>query len=91
MAFCENEEKKLREPSADWSWIVPPMSSSTTSVFHRYYEMNLRLPNYLLQQPPWTTTRGQSLIKRFAKKFNWQFYDTVFNHAVLKLCPIQKY
>ncbi|MBV62993.1 MAG: nitric oxide synthase [Rickettsiales bacterium] len=66
-SFCENEEKKSREPSADWSWIVPPMSSSTTSVFHRYYKMNLRLPNYLLQQAPWTTTRGQSLIKRFAK------------------------
>ena len=66
-SFCENEEKKSRELSADWSWIVPPMSSSTTSVFHRYYKMNLRLPNYLLQQEPWTTARGQSLIKRFAK------------------------
>ena len=52
--------------------------------------MNLSLPNYLLQKEPWTTTRGQSLIKGL-QKFNWQFYDTVFNHAVLKLCSKRKY
>ncbi|MEC7638726.1 MAG: nitric oxide synthase oxygenase, partial [Verrucomicrobiota bacterium] len=66
-SFCENERKKSREPSADWSWIVPPMSSSTTSVFHNYYEMNLSLPNYLLQKEPWTTNKGKALLQSHAK------------------------
>ena len=66
-SFCDNERKKSREPSADWSWIVPPMSSSTTSVFHNYYEINLSLPNYLLQKEPWTTNKGKALLQSHAK------------------------
>lgn len=66
-SFCENEKKKSREPNADWSWIVPPMSSSSTSVFHKYYEMNLELPNYLLQKEPWETDRGKAILEKFAK------------------------
>ncbi|MCF7548349.1 nitric oxide synthase oxygenase [Pseudonocardia sp. WMMC193] len=31
------EERAGRTCPADWSWIVPPMSGSTTRVFHRYY------------------------------------------------------
>lgn len=52
--FCNNEEKKTRIPNADWSWIVPPMSSSATFAFHRYYELNIEFPNYLLQEHPGT-------------------------------------
>ena len=63
-AFCTNEEKKSRVPNADWSWIVPPMSSSATSAFHRYYELNLEFPNYLLQEHPWHTERGKVLINK---------------------------
>ncbi|MAP16681.1 MAG: hypothetical protein CMO49_02790 [Verrucomicrobiales bacterium] len=43
------------------------MSSSTTSVFHNYYEMNLSLPNYLLQKEPWTTNKGKALLQSHAK------------------------
>jgi nitric-oxide synthase len=32
------EERQGRACPADWSWIVPPAASSTTPVFHRYYE-----------------------------------------------------
>ncbi|MFL2480516.1 MAG: nitric oxide synthase oxygenase [Verrucomicrobiales bacterium] len=64
--FCNNEEKKSRIPNADWSWIVPPMSSSATSAFHSYYELNLEFPNYLLQQHPWHTERGKALISKHA-------------------------
>jgi nitric-oxide synthase len=42
------EERNGRPVPADWTWIVPPMSSGTTAVFHRYYdELDLR-PNFYL-------------------------------------------
>jgi nitric-oxide synthase len=38
MEHLGREEKTGRRVPADWSWIVPPMSGSTTPVFHRYYD-----------------------------------------------------
>ncbi|MFD0076232.1 nitric oxide synthase oxygenase [Streptomyces sp. NPDC127166] len=32
------ESRHGRPTPADWSWIVPPVSGSTTPVFHRYYD-----------------------------------------------------
>jgi nitric-oxide synthase, bacterial len=44
------EERAGRQVPADWSWIVPPVSGSTTPVFHRYYaELDLR-PNFYLER-----------------------------------------
>ena len=34
MQFMRKEEKEGREVTADWSWIVPPISGSATEVFH---------------------------------------------------------
>ena len=45
--FCENEAKCDREVSADWSWIVPPISGSATSVFHRSMKQTDRLPRFI--------------------------------------------
>jgi nitric-oxide synthase len=43
-----SEERAGRRTPADWSWIVPPLSGSTTPVFHRYYyEADLK-PNFYL-------------------------------------------
>ncbi len=33
--FCTMEEQAGRPVSAEWEWIVPPLSSSATPVFHR--------------------------------------------------------
>jgi len=33
--FCDMEEQAGRPVSAQWEWIVPPLSSSATPVFHR--------------------------------------------------------
>ncbi|GLW08664.1 nitric oxide synthase oxygenase [Microtetraspora sp. NBRC 13810] len=38
LTHLEREEKAGRVCPADWSWIVPPLSGSTTPVFHRYYD-----------------------------------------------------
>ena len=67
MRFCKNEEAGGRAPSADWSWIVPPISGSATPVFHRSYPMEPELPNYLLQQAPWKTQRGIRLLEANSK------------------------
>lgn len=47
MAFVEKEERAGRTPTAEWSWVVPPMSSSATPVYHRYYDESVRLPGFL--------------------------------------------
>lgn len=62
--FCKNEETAGRQVNADWSWIVPPMSGSTTPVFHRHYALNPELPNFLTQVPAWKTERGKMLLLR---------------------------
>jgi len=38
LKHLELEERQGRACPADWTWIVPPAASSTTPVFHRYYE-----------------------------------------------------
>lgn len=64
--FCDHETRSGRQASADWSWIVPPISSSATPVFHRTYPMKAELPNFLLQPQPWDTERGRRLLARTA-------------------------
>jgi nitric-oxide synthase len=47
MEFAAREMKAGRAVSADWSWIVPPMSGSATPVFHHLWkDLSLR-PDYL--------------------------------------------
>ncbi|GAA3387099.1 nitric oxide synthase oxygenase [Streptomyces roseoviridis] len=38
LRHIERERRHGRATPADWSWIVPPVSGSATSVFHRYYD-----------------------------------------------------
>ncbi|MEV0395423.1 nitric oxide synthase oxygenase [Polymorphospora rubra] len=47
ITHLRSEERAGRICPADWSWIVPPMSSSQTPVFHRYYDTAELLPNFL--------------------------------------------
>jgi nitric-oxide synthase len=37
---------------ADWTWIVPPTASSTTPVFHQYYDDFDQTPNFYHHPPP---------------------------------------
>lgn len=47
LTHLEREEQAGRHCPADWSWIVPPMSGSQTPVFHRYYDADYLVPNFL--------------------------------------------
>ncbi|WP_433209461.1 nitric oxide synthase oxygenase [Dactylosporangium sp. CS-047395] len=48
LAHMVSEERSGRPTPADWSWIVPPMSGSTTGVFHRYYAEADQRPGFYL-------------------------------------------
>ncbi len=48
VAHVERERRAGRPTPADWTWIVPPMSASTTQVFHRYYYEADQRPNFYL-------------------------------------------
>ncbi|ONI70991.1 hypothetical protein ALI144C_51485 [Actinosynnema sp. ALI-1.44] len=46
----DKEQRAGRTCPADWSWIVPPMTSSQTSVFHRYYDTEQLRPEFVLDE-----------------------------------------
>jgi nitric-oxide synthase, bacterial len=48
--FAEGEEAAGRQWCADWSWTVPPISGSTTPVFHRTYPDQVLKPGYFRHQ-----------------------------------------
>lgn len=56
----EGIESELgRKVHADWTWIVPPISGSATTAFHRSHWKNVELkPNYYPQPDPWKTDRS---------------------------------
>jgi len=49
--FESSEEKKGRPVTADWIWIIPPMSGSAMEVFHRNYDNTVVTPNFFYQEP----------------------------------------
>ena len=55
MTHIDREEKAGRPVPGDWSWLVPPISGSTTRVFHRYYPdpKVSGMPSFQPQPAPW--------------------------------------
>jgi nitric-oxide synthase, bacterial len=47
MAFVAKEKKAGRTPTAEWSWVVPPMSGTALPIYHDYYDESVRLPGFL--------------------------------------------
>lgn len=45
----EHEQLAGRPLAADWGWIVPPISGSTTPVFHVPFKDGVQTPNYFYQ------------------------------------------
>lgn len=54
----EREERQGRIVPANWSWIVPPMSASSTEVFHHEYQNLCFKPNFFTQPNPWNQTHS---------------------------------
>jgi nitric-oxide synthase len=59
MTHIEREQKLGRTTPGDWSWLVPPISGSTTRVFHRYYPESegTGMPGFKHQPAPWGVAR----------------------------------
>ena len=59
MTHLERERGQGRETPGDWSWLVPPMSGSTTPVFHRYYPSGAEsgTPQFEAQPEAWRATQ----------------------------------
>ncbi|KAL5016525.1 hypothetical protein ScPMuIL_006114 [Solemya velum] len=55
MKFAENEQRLRGGYTADWVWVVPPMSGSLTPVFHQEMLMYKMKPSYEYQEDPWKT------------------------------------
>jgi len=51
MQFVRLEQQNGREATADWSWVVPPMSSSTSPVFHLDLVNDVTGPNFFYRKP----------------------------------------
>ena len=47
MKFMDNEKRNNRKVTAEWSWIIPPLSGSTLGVFHHEYEDIFVTPNFI--------------------------------------------
>ena len=52
LRHIDREQRHGRACPADWTWIVPPAASSTTPVFHRYYQDFDQTPNFYRHPTP---------------------------------------
>lgn len=53
MKFMRNERNEGRDVQADWTWIVPPMSASSTAVFHQEMSNEVKSPNFYYNNLPY--------------------------------------
>ncbi|MFD7613930.1 nitric oxide synthase oxygenase [Streptomyces sp. NPDC059828] len=56
------EEEKGRRVGADWSWIVPPISSCATQVFHRTYDPVQLKPAFVHHPEALVRARGEDTV-----------------------------
>jgi nitric-oxide synthase len=50
--FEDEEDAAGRSVTGDRSWLLPPNASSTTHVFHRTYDDDVRTPNFFYRDDP---------------------------------------
>lgn len=50
--FEQIEMDAGRELTADWTWLIPPVSPATTQIFHQDYDDTIVKPNYFRQGSP---------------------------------------
>lgn len=51
-AWVAAEERRGCPVNADWAWVTPPISGSTTPVFHRAYDDRVKKPGYFRRPEP---------------------------------------
>lgn len=82
-----NQERKAgRTTPADWTWIVPPISGSATSVFHHNYDNMIQKPNYFYKPCPLQMDLQPTLTQQL-KEAGMVQADTA---TVFKMCPVME-
>jgi nitric-oxide synthase len=56
ITFQKQEVEEGREVTADWEWIVPPISASSTQVFHIPMNNKIKSPNFFENSCGWKDT-----------------------------------
>lgn len=57
-AWEEKEKQSGCPVSGEWSWLVPPMSGSTSPIFHKKYEDVIKKPGFFAQKRPLLSQLG---------------------------------
>ncbi|MGF1489501.1 MAG: nitric oxide synthase oxygenase [Prochloraceae cyanobacterium] len=60
MKHIEKEQQQGRKVFADWGWIVPPISSSTTEVFHKKFDNVWLKPNFFDRDKPRSSQKSRN-------------------------------
>ena len=60
MRHIDREQKAHRPITGQWDWLVPPMSGSTTPVFHRGFKNMIVKPNFFPQTEAWESSPAVS-------------------------------
>ncbi|XP_026329114.1 nitric oxide synthase-like isoform X2 [Hyposmocoma kahamanoa] len=93
MKHLESENKTRRGCPSDWIWIVPPMSSSLTPVFHQEMALYFLRPSYDYQEPAWKVHQWKKAdeTKTTNRKFHFKqiaravkFTSKLFGRALSK-------
>ena len=53
LEFCRSEQELGRDPQAEWSWVVPPMSGSLNVLYQEPFNNRAFKPAYVPQPPIW--------------------------------------
>ena len=56
LEFCRAEQSQGRDPQAEWSWVVPPMSGSLNVLYQESFANQAFKPAYVPQPPAWMQT-----------------------------------
>ena len=51
--FEQREQQENRQVTGNWTWLIPPMSPATTSIYHKPIANTIQKPNYFYQQQPY--------------------------------------
>lgn len=49
--FEDTEIEAGRKVTGNWAWLIPPLAPATTHIFHKPYNNEKRIPNYVYQKP----------------------------------------
>ncbi|ODJ52870.1 nitric oxide synthase [Brochothrix thermosphacta] len=56
--FEQQEKAQNRKVTGNWAWLIPPMSPTTTHIFHQRYNNEVKKPNFFYKKSPFDKGNG---------------------------------